>query len=134
MRFCMLKEIARKSVIAIIATLLLSALFAYTGFTPEEELFPFPKLFQMFFLLSAPAYFLGGIPISMLLDRFWSWPSFEILAYAAFGALLMIPYYFLAFAATGGPLGVIMLFGASAAIIFYFVKTFLHKLFRKYGF
>ncbi|MEC1177364.1 hypothetical protein P9B03_02610 [Metasolibacillus meyeri] len=130
----MIKEIARKSVIALLATVLLSALFAYTGFTPEGDLFPFSKLFQMFLVLSAPAYFLGGIPISMLLDRFWQWPSLEILAYAAFGALIMIPYYFFAFAATGGPIGVVMLFGASAAIIFYFVKTLLHKLFRKYGF
>ncbi|WP_042473158.1 hypothetical protein [Bacillus ndiopicus] len=130
----MLKEIGRKSVIAVIATLLFSLIFAYAGFTPEVDLFPFPKLFQMFLLLSAPAYILGGISVSIMLDRFWKWPSLEILAYAAFGAVLMLPYYFLVFSTSSGPLSVIMLFGASAAIIFYFVKTLLHKIFRKYGF
>lgn len=134
MRFFMIKEIGRKSVIAAIATLLFSLLFAYAGFTPEVDLFPFSKLFQMFLLLSAPAYFVGGIAVSILLDRFWKLPSLEILAYAAFGAFFMLPYYFLFFTASGGPLGVIMLFGASAAIIFYFVKALLHKLFKKYGF
>ncbi|MEO4052585.1 hypothetical protein [Solibacillus sp. CAU 1738] len=131
----MLKLFLRKLLIAIVATLTFSVIFSYFSTTPGEgQLFTFGGLFGFIALMSAPMYILGGIPVSIMIDRYWKWPSLEILIYALCGALLMLPYSFIVFRVSGGQYIVMMMFGASAAIIFYFVKGLLHKLFNKYGF
>lgn len=131
----MLKMILRKLLIAVLSTLLFSAVFSYASVSPGSEQFvTFNGLFSLFLMLSAPIYILGGIPVSILLDRYWKWPSIEILMYALCGALLMLPYSFLLFGASGRQHFVFMMFGASAAILFFFIKLLMHKLFKKYGF
>ncbi len=131
----MLKMILRKLLIAVLASVLFSAVFSYVSVSPGSEQFiTFNGLFNLFLMLSVPIYILGGIPVSILLDHYWKWPSFEILMYALCGALLILPYGFLLFGASGNQYFVFMMFGASAAIVFYFTKLFVHKLFKKYGF
>ena len=131
----MLKMILRKLLIAVLSTLLFSAVFSYASVSPGSEQFvTFNGLFSLFLMLCAPIYILGGIPVSILLDRYWKWPSIEILLYALCGAFLMLPYSFLLFGASGRQHFVFMMFGASAAILFFFIKLLMHKLLKKYGF
>lgn len=129
----MWKEIAKKIAIALIAALVFSALFAYFSYTPEVDVFPFGQLFQLYFVLSAPVYLLAAVPVSMLLDRYWQWPSTEILAYAAFGAISTLPYALFIFPAGQQPFGILFLYGASAAIVFYFVLAVGRKLLKLKG-
>lgn len=131
----MLKMILRKLLIAVLAMLVFSTVFSYASVPPGSEHFiTFGGLFGFLLMLSAPMYILGGIPVSILLDRYWKWPSIEILLYALCGAFLMLPYSFLLFGAVGRQHFVFMMFGASAAIVFFLIKLLLHKLFKKYGF
>ncbi|HET7581050.1 MAG TPA: hypothetical protein VFK33_17360 [Bacillales bacterium] len=66
----------RRVIVALIAIVLFSLILAIWSYVPVAErnpdtyYAPFGSYIPVFLMFLAPAYFLGGIPISMLIDRF----------------------------------------------------------------
>lgn len=131
----MLQIISRKFTVALIAMTIFSLAFALVGYTSSsEEYNSFGSLFGMFVVFSAPQFIVVGSIASFLIDRYFKWKRFEILAYAVIGALAMIPFTLYIFNNGAKELALFMLYGAIAAILYYGVKWVLNRVFPNAGF
>jgi hypothetical protein len=133
-----------KFVSALMASLLFCTLLAISNYTPIPERQPdsyywsFSSLMVVYLIYATPFFVIGGIPCSILIERFTrklslsSWPLLllvSVLSYAMAGILL--GGLFIVMDKNDLEIQPLLWVGAAPALIYYMVYLLLQLLFRR---
>lgn len=112
---------------AILSTLIFSLVFAALGYSPEAASYEeFSSLFYLAAIFSLPAYLIGGIASSILIDKMISQAFLNFLAYLLAGFIVGFLTIAISLQSLHFSLVYFGLFGLFASSIFYG----LHRMFK----
>lgn len=81
----------RRVIVALLSALIFSLIFSFISYTPVAEREPntwydsFSAFFQVYLMFSVPAYVLGGVPVSLYVDRYVKKGIIKLLLYLLSG-------------------------------------------------
>lgn len=115
----------RRIIIALLSAIIFSLVLSYISYTPIAEREPnswyesFGSTLTLYLIFSVPAYLLGGIPISLYIDKFVEKEIIKLVLYLLGGFLVGIATIVISFMTVSFELlwyGVVGLF---ASLLFY---------------
>jgi uncharacterized PurR-regulated membrane protein YhhQ (DUF165 family) len=124
------KGMKKRVLVALSSTVILSLILSLFLYTPESErrpntLYePFGAYVEIILFLAGLAYFLGGIPLSIYIEKIAKKTSSKLIAYIGFGYLVGALTTLIFTMLLGGPHDIFIIFyyglyGSLGAFIFY---------------
>lgn len=119
----------RRIIVALLSAIIFSLFLSYISYTPVVEREPnswyeaFGSTLILFLIFSLPAYLLGGIPVSLYIDKFVKNKMIKLLLYLLGGFLVGIATIMISFMVFSFELFWYGLVGIFASLLFYILLS-----------